>query len=180
MQSVTSAEAASQLAVIPVRLPTAAQDQAGLVVQPASHATFKIETKRIQAILDEIGRSDIQLPAGLDGSSVEMDVPAAVAALYGPCQAELAAAQKQELKPSQVDEPKVAAAALMSRSSQRYIHRDHALRDKSPIDPHQMEKGAPHRKRRSQKHDGEHHLRRNQRFANQPRAAIAAGAARRR
>lgn len=100
-QAASDANAASQMAGISVRLPTSLQDQAGLLVQPASHMSFKIETKRIQAILDEIGRSDVKLPASLDGSTVEVDVPAAVAAMYGSCQPELAAAQQQELKPGQ-------------------------------------------------------------------------------
>jgi hypothetical protein len=107
-QSASSAQDASQLAGISVRLPSAAQDQAALLVQPASHMTFKIEANRIQAILNEIGHSDIKVPAQLDGSTVDVNVPAAVAALYGPCQQELAAAQQQPqgFKPDQAEGPR--------------------------------------------------------------------------
>ena len=105
-QPASSAQDASQLAGIPVRLPDQAQGQAALFVQPASHISFKIEAQRIQAILDEIGHSDIKIPSELDGSSVEVSVPAAVAALYGPCQQELAAAQQQGFKPEQAEGPR--------------------------------------------------------------------------
>jgi hypothetical protein len=106
VQSASSAAEASQLAGISVRLPSTAQGQAAILVQPASHITFKIEAKRIQAILDEIGHSEINVPAQLDGSTVEVDVPAATAALYGPCQQELAAAQQQGFKPEQAEGPR--------------------------------------------------------------------------
>ena len=47
--------------------------------------TFNINTAHIQAILDELGRTDIKIPAGIDGSKVTVDLPAIVAATYGDC-----------------------------------------------------------------------------------------------
>ena len=85
VQTVSSAEEASQLLGIPVRLPSELQGQPVLQVQPASRVTFTLNSERIQAILNEIGRSDIQLPKGLDGAVVTIDIPAGLNAMYGDC-----------------------------------------------------------------------------------------------
>jgi len=85
VQTVSSAEEASQLLGIPVRLPSELQGQPVLQVQPASRVTFTLNSERIQAILNEIGRSDIQLPKGLDGAVVTIDIPAGLNAMYGSC-----------------------------------------------------------------------------------------------
>ena len=47
--------------------------------------TFNVDTAHIQAVLDELGRTDIKLPAGIDGAVVTVDLPAMVAATYGDC-----------------------------------------------------------------------------------------------
>lgn len=86
VQTVSSAEEASQLLGMPVRLPSELQGQpVVLQVQPASRVTFTLNSERIQAILNEIGRSDIQLPQGLDGAVVTIDIPAGLNATYGGC-----------------------------------------------------------------------------------------------
>ena len=86
VQTVSSAEEASQLLGIPVRLPSELQGQpVVLQVQPASRVTFTLNSERIQAILNEIGRSDIQLPQGLDGAVVTIDIPTGLNASYGEC-----------------------------------------------------------------------------------------------
>jgi len=85
VQTVSSAEEASQLIGMPVRLPSDLQGQPVLQVQPASRVTFTLNSERIQAILNEIGRSDIQLPKGLDGTVVTIDIPAGLNAMYGDC-----------------------------------------------------------------------------------------------
>jgi len=86
VQTVSSAEEASQLLGMPVRLPSELEGQpVVLQVQPASRVTFTLNSERIQAILNEIGRSDIQLPKGLDGAVVTIDIPAGLNATYGDC-----------------------------------------------------------------------------------------------
>ena len=40
---------------------------------------------RLQGILDEFGRSDLQLPSSIDGALVAVHIPKAVAAVYGQC-----------------------------------------------------------------------------------------------
>ena len=79
------AQKRGRLAGYAVRLPARLDNQAGLFVQPAASATFNVDLKRIQAILAEVGRSDIQLPAELDGAAVSIELPAGVTAQYGSC-----------------------------------------------------------------------------------------------
>lgn len=85
MQEVPSAEAASQLAGFAVRLPTSISSSPRLLVQPAMKASFKVDVERIRAILEEIGRGDIQIPTGVNGATVSVDVPVSVVAAYGQC-----------------------------------------------------------------------------------------------
>lgn len=84
-QTVASRDEASQMAGIPVRLPTESLGNLSLVVKSPMQMTFNVNTAHIQAVLDELGRSDIQIPAGVDGSTVTVDMPAIVAATYGDC-----------------------------------------------------------------------------------------------
>lgn len=85
VQTVSSAQEASQLIGMPVRLPSDLQGQPVLQVQPASKVTFTVNSEHIQAILNEIGRSDIQLPPGINGAEVTVDIPAGLSAMYGDC-----------------------------------------------------------------------------------------------
>jgi hypothetical protein len=84
-QEVSNPAEASALAGIPVRLPDNVTGDLKLEVQPGATATFKIDLPRVRAVLDEIGRSDIGLPDEIDGATVEVVLPTAVAASYGIC-----------------------------------------------------------------------------------------------
>lgn len=80
----TDAAQASQLAGFTVRLPqgkTASQ----ISVLKASAYTFKIDRAKAQALLDEAGRSDLLLPASIDGQDISITIPAGVSAAYGTC-----------------------------------------------------------------------------------------------
>ena len=46
---------------------------------------MKLDRDRIQSILDEAGRSDLQIPSSVDGATVGVRVPAGVMAFYGNC-----------------------------------------------------------------------------------------------
>jgi hypothetical protein len=46
---------------------------------------MKLDRDRIQSILDEAGRSDLRIPASVDGAIVGVRVPAGVMAFYGNC-----------------------------------------------------------------------------------------------
>lgn len=84
-QAVADASEASALAGIPVRLPNNVTGDLKLEVQPGSKATIKVDLPRVRAVLEEIGRSDIVLPDGIDGATVEVELPTSVVASYGIC-----------------------------------------------------------------------------------------------
>jgi hypothetical protein len=45
-----------------------------------------VDLAKVQALLEELSISDLELPAALDGAEVSMDLPVAVAAAYGSCE----------------------------------------------------------------------------------------------
>jgi hypothetical protein len=98
-QEVASADEASQAAGFSVRLPSAAQGEPKLVVQPGSRATFTVDMELVKTVLQEIGQPDLKLPADLNGAKIELDVPASVIAQYGDC------APKQ-MPPDEADNPR--------------------------------------------------------------------------
>jgi hypothetical protein len=81
-QAVSTAAEARQLAGFNVR---AAEGASQFVVQAGAAFEFVVDRDRAQAILDDAGRSDLQLPASLDGAKITVDIPTGVATAYGPC-----------------------------------------------------------------------------------------------
>lgn len=84
-QEVSGAEEAGRLAGIPVRLPTTSGEVQELIVQPGAKASFEVDLALVQAVLNEMGQTDLQLPDSLDGATIAIEVPAGVAASYGEC-----------------------------------------------------------------------------------------------
>jgi hypothetical protein len=84
-QVVEDVNQASQLAGIPVRLPADLGEPTQIEVQPGGKMSLTVDLPRIQAVLEEIGRGDIQLPAEIDGAEVSVEIPVAVQASYGDC-----------------------------------------------------------------------------------------------
>ncbi len=81
---VKDAAQASQLAGFTVRLPQG-KAPSQIKVMKASAFTFKINRAKAQALLDEAGRSDLLLPASIDGQDISVKIPAGVSAAYGTC-----------------------------------------------------------------------------------------------
>ncbi len=83
---VTAADAAqaSQLSGFPVRLPQG-MTPTSIRVQDGAAFTFKVDRGRAQALLDEAGRSDLVLPASIDGADISVNIPAGVSVAYGNC-----------------------------------------------------------------------------------------------
>lgn len=80
----TDVAKASQLAGFNLRLPqgeTASQ----ITVTSGSAFTFTIDQTKAQALLDEAGRSDLILPASIDGKEVSVSIPAGISAGFGTC-----------------------------------------------------------------------------------------------
>jgi Putative zinc-finger len=99
-QHPSTLEAASQLAGFPVRQLTARTDAPQLTVvgQHAFHMT--VDRERLQEIFDQSGRSDLLLPAKLDGATVSVQIPRSVHLQYGDCrQPKQAAAPSQPVNP---------------------------------------------------------------------------------
>ena len=87
-QRVPSLEAAAKLVGFSLKQPDPATLPAGaraprVEVMTGGETRFKFEQARAQAYFDSIGRSDLRLPARLDGSSLVIRQPAGVVLSYG-------------------------------------------------------------------------------------------------
>ena len=83
--SAPTVEAASELAGFKVRTlhELEPQQQISVADEGAFHMT--LDRDRIQAVLDQAGRSDIQIPASIDGSTIAVRIPKLVNIRYGNC-----------------------------------------------------------------------------------------------
>jgi anti-sigma factor RsiW len=82
--SATDAAQASQMAGFNVRLP-GGMNPSSINVEKAAAFSFKVDRAKAQALLNEAGRSDLVLPASIDGADVSVKIPASVSAGYGNC-----------------------------------------------------------------------------------------------
>jgi hypothetical protein len=94
----SAAEAAPTLGFSP-RLPDQAESTPTLTVAPGGSASFLIDLPRVQALLQAIERSDIELPAELDGATAVLNVPASLAAGWGDCKVDLEAMKEPGYDP---------------------------------------------------------------------------------
>ncbi len=83
-QTAASAAEASQLAGFTIRLPEAAAAPQ-LTVQSGIAFEFVVDRDRAQALMNEGGHPELQLPASLQGVTIKVNVPSAVTATYGNC-----------------------------------------------------------------------------------------------
>jgi hypothetical protein len=81
-QPVADAAAAAKLAGFDVHL-LAGQTPTLLMVRNTITAQMKLDRDRLQSIVDEAGRSDLQIPASVDGATIGIRVPAGILAYYG-------------------------------------------------------------------------------------------------
>ena len=79
-----SADEASQLAGFTVRVPSAITPSQ---INVTSRAAFSmtLDRTKAQALLDDAGRSDLVLPASVDGAEISVDIPASVSVAFGTC-----------------------------------------------------------------------------------------------
>jgi hypothetical protein len=61
------------------------QTPSSLLLESGAAMQMKLNRDRIQSILNEAGRSDLQIPESVDGATIGVRVPAGVMALYGNC-----------------------------------------------------------------------------------------------
>ncbi len=83
-QLIANAATASKVAGFPVQL-LLGQTPSSLLLQSGIGMNMKLDGDRIQSILDEAGRSDLHIPASVDGAIIGVRVPAGVMAFYGNC-----------------------------------------------------------------------------------------------
>ena len=84
-QTATDEDQASQLAGFHVRLFSDRADQPRIVVEGERGFSMTVDRDRVQAILDEAGRSDLQLPASINGAMIAVHIPKMIFARYGSC-----------------------------------------------------------------------------------------------
>jgi hypothetical protein len=84
-QIAAGASQAGQLAGFQVRLLGARSDAPKISVEGEQGFQMTLNRDRLQGILDELGRGDLQLPSSIDGSLVAVHIPKAVMAVYGQC-----------------------------------------------------------------------------------------------
>jgi hypothetical protein len=84
-QMATDAAQANQIAGFQVRLLGARSDVPRIAVQGEQGFQMTLNRERLQSILDEFGRGDLQLPSSVDGALVAVHVPKSVTAVYGQC-----------------------------------------------------------------------------------------------
>lgn len=84
-QPVADQAAAAHAAGFDVRLPVDANAPGRLAVGGETAFQMTLHRESLQAILDEAGRPDLQLPANLDNALIAVHIPRSVIARYGPC-----------------------------------------------------------------------------------------------
>ena len=83
-QTAADATQASQLSGFNVRLPQG-KTPTRISVLGAAAFSFTIDRAKAQALLNEGGRSDLVLPASIDGEVISAKIPAAVSVAFGTC-----------------------------------------------------------------------------------------------
>ncbi len=68
-----------------LRLPTSLPAPTRFHIQPARDISFTFDLNRIQSILQEAGRTDIQLSPEIDGKTVSANISTVTAAFFGKC-----------------------------------------------------------------------------------------------
>ena len=81
-------ETASQAAGFTVRSLPALGTPQKILVEEESAFHMTLDRDRMQDVLDEAGRSDIQIPESANGSTIAVHIPKLVRAVYGTCQSD--------------------------------------------------------------------------------------------
>ncbi|HZU43138.1 MAG TPA: zf-HC2 domain-containing protein [Terriglobales bacterium] len=95
-KSVADAKTAAIKAGFGVRSATNFGAPQQIVVRGEAAFQMTLNRDRIAAILQEVGRSDIELPNTINGATVSVHIPSSVLQLYGDCKNEVAAIERME------------------------------------------------------------------------------------
>jgi hypothetical protein len=80
-----SAAEVHDLAPFPIRLPDSEAERSYEWTPPV-HITMQVDLPRWQALVRELGYSDVALPKALDGKTVEADLQGVLSVAYGSCE----------------------------------------------------------------------------------------------
>jgi hypothetical protein len=81
---VSDVATASKLSGFHARLITG-ETPSALLLRNSIAAQMKLDRDRLQSILNEAGRNDLQIPPSLDGAVIGVHVPSGIVAMYGNC-----------------------------------------------------------------------------------------------
>ncbi len=84
-QTASSAAAASQIAGFPVKVLKGRSDTPSIAVLGSHSFKLTVDRQRLQAIFDEAGRHDLEVPPSVNGAVVNVRIPRAVVLHYGTC-----------------------------------------------------------------------------------------------
>ncbi len=84
-QVAPNAAEAGKLAGFTVRLPQSRTDAPRITVEGGSAFEFVVNRARAQALLNEAGFSQPQLPASIDKAVIKVNIPVGITAAYGDC-----------------------------------------------------------------------------------------------
>ncbi|MBV9081995.1 MAG: zf-HC2 domain-containing protein [Acidobacteriaceae bacterium] len=85
-QSAPTIEAASQVAGFPVRALSDLGPPQKISVQDEAGFHMTLDRERMQDVVDQVGRTDIQIPNSVNGSTVAVHIPKGVRIDYGDCE----------------------------------------------------------------------------------------------
>ncbi|HME01364.1 MAG TPA: zf-HC2 domain-containing protein [Terriglobia bacterium] len=103
-QSPASADEASRMAGYPVRLLSGRADAPQFTVEGEQAFNMTLNRDRLQAILSDVGRPDLQFPAAVDGAMIAVHIPSVVVARYGNCPNPADAAQRRRRRDSAAEQ----------------------------------------------------------------------------
>jgi hypothetical protein len=107
VREAADAAEASQMAGIPVRLPTGLDEQRQLKVSPEAAIALTVDVEQVRAVLNEIGRSDVKVPDELDGAVVDVQIFPSVTAMYGNCEFDMEEARRNGYDPDKQSMPRL-------------------------------------------------------------------------
>ena len=114
---VSSLEAAREMAGFNIRTLDALGSPQQISVNGEGAFHMTLDRDRIQAVLDQAGRSDIQIPASIDGSTVAVHAPKLVHLLYGACSGKGAPSAENCIEFAQVPSPTVSVPPSLNISA---------------------------------------------------------------
>ena len=84
-QAASTVADAGKLTGFQPELPASRKDKPELTVNGRHAFTMVVDRARLQSILQEAGRTDLNLPQSVDGATVQVDIPRTLRARYGTC-----------------------------------------------------------------------------------------------